>query len=52
MNASARQTAVQKILHHTESFWRAGGVSRKRPSDRPSTQKLEHVNQFGKSVIT
>jgi len=34
------------------SFWRAGGASRKRPSDRPSTQRLEHAQQFGKRVIT
>ena len=46
------QTVVQKILHHMESFWRAGGASRKRPSDRPSTQRLAHAQQFGKRAIT
>jgi hypothetical protein len=41
-----------EILHHMESCWRAGGASRKRSGDRPSAQRLERAQQFGKNVIT
>ena len=40
-----------EILHHMESCSPAGGASRKTPGDRPSTQRLEHAQQFGKSGL-
>jgi hypothetical protein len=53
MNASARQTVVQKILSsYGELLARPGVRPEKGPAIAPSTQRLEHAQQFGKRVIT